>query len=355
MKPTDILHHRQFSLCAGTLFFLAIALIPSFLTAIGAPGGGIAQLDVLNKIGIYAALALSLNIILGQTGLFHMGHTAFFAVGAYVTAILNTLYEWPIFHTMPVAGAITAVFALAVALPIIHLRGDYLLVVTIGIVEIVRICLMNNVFGLTGGANGIFGIARPAMFGLVFSSPRLQYYLIWGFTCITIVLFHLLEHSRFGRALNYIKQDELAASGCGINVARYKLIAFCLGAFWAGMAGTLYAANIRSIEPTSFNFFESVILFAIVILGGSGSIAGVILGAFLLIGLQDLFRDFNSARMLVFGAAMIVMMIFRPQGLLPARRRRYDARKFLGKFACAIRRQCGAAYNPYAEDEGEQS
>ena len=355
MNARELTQHQHFSLGVGCLFFVVMASIPWFLTAIGAPGGGIAQLDVLNKIGIYAALALSLNVILGQTGLFHMGHTAFFAVGAYVTAILNTAYQWPIFSTMPVAGLLAAVFALAVALPIIHLRGDYLLVVTIGIVEIVRICLMNNDFGITGGANGIFGIARPAMFGLVFSTPKLQYYLIWGFTGITIILFYLLEHSRFGRALNYIKQDDLAAAGCGINVARYKLMAFCLGAFWAGMAGTLYAANIRSIEPTSFNFFESVILFAIVILGGSGSIAGVILGAFLLIGLQDLFRDFNSARMLFFGAAMMAMMIFRPQGLLPARRRRYDARKYLGKFVCAIRRQCGAAYNPYAEDEGDQS
>lgn len=355
MNVGKLLHARPSSFSLGCAFFAIIAVLPSLLVLFGAPGGGIAQLDVLNKIGISAALALSLNIILGQTGLFHMGHTAFFAVGAYATAILNTVYGWSIFSTMPVAGCLAALFALAVALPIIHLRGDYLLVVTIGIVEIVRICLMNNVFGLTGGANGIFGISRPAIFGLVFSTPRLQYYLIWSFTAITVLVFYLLEHSRFGRALNYIKQDDLAAAGCGINVTRYKLMAFCLGAFWAGMAGTLYAANIRSIEPTSFNFFESVILFAIVILGGSGSIAGVLLGSFLLIGLQDLFRDFNSARMLVFGAAMVAMMIFRPQGLLPPRRRRYDAGRYLGKFSSAIRRQCGAAYNPYAEDQGDQS
>ena len=354
MNIRTLISHKYFSLGVGCVFFIVMAAIPGLLNLFGAPGGGIAQLDVLNKIGISAALALSLNLILGQTGLFHMGHTAFFAVGAYTTAILNTMYQWPIFSTMPVAGVLAAVFALAVALPIIHLRGDYLMVVTIGIVEIVRICLMNNVFGITGGANGIFGIARPAMFGLIFSTPKLQYYLIWSFTCITVILFYLLEHSRFGRALNYIKQDDLAAAGCGINVSRYKLMAFTLGAFWAGMAGTLYAANIRSIEPTSFNFFESVILFAIVILGGSGSIAGVLLGSFLLIGLQDLFRDFNSARMLFFGAAMVAMMIFRPQGLLPARRRRYDARKYIGKFSSVISRQCGTTYNPYAEDEGEQ-
>lgn len=342
-----ILDHPRFSLYAGLAFFALMATVPSFLELAGVGGGGIAQLDVLNKIGIYAVLALSLNIILGQTGLFHMGHAAFFAVGAYATAILNTMYQWPVFHTLPVAGFLAALFAFLVAMPIIHLRGDYLLVVTIGIVEIVRIALMNNIFGLTGGPNGIYGIARPALFGLVFSSVKLQYYLIWTFTGISLFLFYLLEHSRIGRAFNYIKHDDLAASGCGINVARYKLMAFVLGAFWAGMAGTIYAANIRTIEPMSFNFYESVILFAIVILGGSGSNAGVILGAFLLVGLQDLFRGFDSARMLFFGAAMVAMMIFRPQGLLPPRRRRYNASRLIGKFSPAIRRQY-----PYGEDEG---
>lgn len=320
----------------GLIFFGLMALVPTVLNLMGVSGGGIAQLDMLNKIGIYAALALSLNIILGHTGLFSMGHTAFFAVGAYVTAILNTVYQWPIFYTMPVAGIITAVFALIVAKPIIHLRGDYLLVVTIGIVEIVRIALVNNVFGITGGANGIYGISRPILFGFRLSSPEMQFYLIWAFVAISVIFFYLLEHSRFGRALNYIKEDDLAAEGCGIDVSGYKLASFALGAFWAGMVGTLYAANIRTIEPSSFNFFESVIIFSIVILGGSGSITGVILGSFLLIGLQDIFREFDSARMLVFGAAMVAMMVFRPQGLLPARRRKYGAKDLVDKFPCAV-------------------
>ena len=355
MSMHDLYYHRRFATVGFTCFFLAMGAIPFLLTAFGISGGGIAQLDMLCKIGISCALALSLNIILGQTGLFHMGHTAFFAVGAYTTAILTTQFGWSVFATMPFAGLFAAIIGIAIARPIIHLRGDYLLVVTIGIVEIVRIALMNNIFGLTGGANGIYGIPRPEIFGFRFNSPVLQYYLIWGFTGATALLFYILEHSRFGRTLNYIKADDTAAAGCGINVSRYKLAAFTLGAFWAGMAGTLYAANIRTIEPSSFNFFESVILFAIVILGGSGSIAGVILGSFLLIGLQDVFRNFESARMLVFGLAMMAMMIFRPQGLLPPRRRRYDARKLMGKYACGIRRQCGAAYNPYDEDEGSAS
>ena len=173
---------------------------------------------------------------------------------------------------------------------------------------------------------------------MVFSSPKRQFYLIWTFAILTMFLFYVLEHSRFGRALNYIRYDDLAASGCGIDVTRYKLMAFTVGAFWAGMVGTLFAANIRTIEPTSFNFYESVILFAIVILGGSGSIAGVVLGAFLLIGLQDVFREFESARMLIFGAAMMVMMIICPQGLFPPRRRFYNARFLVGRFPRGVQR-----------------
>ena len=206
---------RYFYPVAGGIFCLVMACVPTILELAGLGGGGIAQLDMLNKIGIYAALALSLNLILGQTGLFHMGHTAFFAMGAYTTAILNTVYHWPVFATMPIAGVLAAIFAFVLAKPIIHLRGDYLLIVTIGIVEIVRIALTNNLFGLTGGANGIYGIARPSLFGMVFSSPKRQFYLIWTFTILTMFLFYVLEHSRFGRALNYIRYDDLAASGCG--------------------------------------------------------------------------------------------------------------------------------------------
>lgn len=279
-------------------------------------------LDVCVSIGLYALLALSLNVILGQAGIFHMGHAAFFAVGAYVTAILNTMQQWPIFWTMPLAGAAAALFALIVARPIIHLRGDYLLIVTIGIVEIVRIALINDVFGLTGGANGIFGISRPQFFGYRIVKSVQFYYLVWGMAGASLLLFYGLWHSRFGRALNYIKEDDIAAEGCGVNVTRYKLTAFVLGAFWAGMAGTLYAAKMTTIAPESFNFMESVIIFAVVILSG-GSQLGVLVSAFLFIGLPEVLREFSNARMLIFGLAMMIMMIWRPQGLLPPKPRRY--------------------------------
>ncbi|HDQ40556.1 MAG TPA: branched-chain amino acid ABC transporter permease [Desulfonatronum sp.] len=279
--------------------------------------------DVLNSIGLYAVLALSLNIILGYAGLFHMGHAAFFAMGTYTTAILNTQFGIPVLWLLPLSGLAAGAFAMIVARPIIHLRGDYLLIVTIGIVEIVRIALVNNVFGITGGANGIFGISRPHLFGHVIRTPHEFYYLIFAFAAATVLLFVRLENSRFGRALNYIREDDTAAEGSGIDTAHYKLVAFVLGAFWAGMAGNIFAAKMTIVSPESFTFWESVVMFTIVILGGSGNIRGVLLGAFLIIGLPEVFREFAGARMLFFGAAMVVMMIFRPKGILPPRARTY--------------------------------
>lgn len=305
--------HVRWAIAGLSAALLAVA--PLFLNAY--------WVDVLNSVGLYALLALSLNVILGEAGLFNMGHAAFYAMGAYTAAILNTRYQIPILWTLPLSGLVAGLFALAVARPVVHLRGDYLLIVTIGIGEIVRIALVNDVFGITGGANGIFGISRPNLFGFVIRRPEEFFYLIWGFVALTVILFAGLRHSRFGRALNYLREDEVAAEGSGINTAYYKLAAFGLGAFWAGMAGTLFAAKMTIISPASFSFWESVILFMIVILGGAGNMAGVLLAAFLVIGLPELFREFSSARMLVFGLVMVVMMVFRPQGLLPARERRF--------------------------------
>ncbi len=279
--------------------------------------------DVLNNIGLYALLALSLNVILGDAGLFNMGHAAFYAVGAYTAAILNTRLGLPVLWTLPVCGLVAAAFAALVARPVVHLRGDYLLIVTIGMGEIVRIALVNDVLGLTGGANGIFGIARPSLFGHRIRKPEEFFYLIWGFVALTAFLFHRLARSRFGRALTYLREDEIAAEGSGVPTARYRLMAFALGAAWAGMTGTLYAAKMTIISPESFGFWESVIVFLIVILGGSGSIPGVIAGAALVVGLPEIFRGFATARMLVFGAVMMVMMVFRPQGLFPVRLLRF--------------------------------
>ncbi len=296
---------------------LLLALAPRFLDAY--------WVDVLDNVGLYALLALSLNLILGDAGLFNMGQAAFYAVGAYTAAILSTRLGLPVLYALPLAGLAAAAFAAVVARPVLHLRGDYLLIVTVGLGEIVRIALVNDVFGLTGGANGIFGIPRPILFGHKVKRPEDFLYLIWGFVAVTVFLFHRLEQSRFGRALNYLREDPVAAEGSGVDTVRYKLMAFVLGAAWAGMAGSIYAAKMTIISPESFGFWESVILFLIVILGGSGSIPGVLLGAALVVGLPELFRGFATARMLVFGLVMMVMMVVRRQGLLPLRRVRFKA------------------------------
>jgi branched-chain amino acid transport system permease protein len=293
----------------------ALAVLPPFLNAY--------WVDVLNSVGLYAILGLSLNLIVGHAGIFNLGHAAFFAVGAYTAAVLNTTFGTPVLWLLPLSGLAAGLFAVVIARPVIHLRGDYLCIVTIGIGEIVRIALVNDVFDITGGANGIFGIARPVLFGHTVHTPLQFFYLIWFFIALTVFLFHRLENSRFGRALNYLRDDETAAQGSGIDTGYYKLAVFGIGAFWAGMAGDIYAAKMTIIAPESFSFWESVLMFALIILGGAGSIPGVILGAFLIAGLPEIFREFASARMLIFGAAMVAMMIFRPGGVLPAQPRTY--------------------------------
>jgi branched-chain amino acid transport system permease protein len=293
-------------------FVLALAASPFTLSKYA--------IDVLNTIGIYALLALSLNLILGEAGLYDMGHAAFFAVGAYTSAILSTRFEVPVLLTLPVAAVAAAAFAALVAGPVVRLRGDYLLIVTVGLGEIVRIALVNDVFGLTGGANGIFGIPRPVVFGLKLKTPGQLFFLIWGTVAVTAFLFHRLSNSRFGRALRALREDEVAAEGSGIATSKAKLTVFVLGSAWAGMAGTLFAAKMTVVSPESFGFWESVLVFTMVLLGGAGSIPGVLLGTFLVVGLPELFRDFASARMLVFGLALMVMMVVRPLGLWPRRR-----------------------------------
>lgn len=275
--------------------------------------------DLLVNVGIYALLALSLNLVLGEAGLYDMGHAAFFAVGAYTTAILTTRVGLSLLATLPAAALAAGLFAALVALPVLRLRGDYLLIVTVGVGEIVRIALVNDVLGLTGGANGIFGIPRPVLLGVKLKSPAQLYALVWVAVGLTVVVFRRLSASRFGRQLRALADDEVAAEGSGVDTARARLTAFVLGSAWAGMAGTLFAAKMTVVSPESFGFQESVLVFAMVLLGGAGSIPGVLLGAFLVAGLPELFRGLASARMLVFGLALMVMMVVRPQGLWPRR------------------------------------
>ncbi|MFY9397782.1 MAG: branched-chain amino acid ABC transporter permease [Desulfomonilia bacterium] len=278
-------------------------------------------IDIAFYFGIYALLGLSLNIVLGEVGLFDLGHAGFYAIGAYTTAILNTTFGIPILVLLPVSALAAALFAYVVCSPVIHLQGDYLLIVTLGLGEIVRLALINNPFGLTGGPNGVFGIDFPSLGPwLVIDSSREYYFLIWIIVGLTILGLTSLQNSRIGRAWNYIREDEIAANANGIDSRGYKLLAFVLGAALAGVAGNVYASKLMCVSPESFTFWESCLMFCIVLIGGMGSIPGVLIGAAFISLFPEIFRPFAMYRMLVFGSAMILMMMFRPGGVWPRKR-----------------------------------
>ena len=277
--------------------------------------------DVLFFFGIYALLGLSLNIVLGEVGLFDLGHIGFMAIGAYTTAILNATFGIPIIILLPVSAIAAGAFAWLVCSPIIHLRGDYLCIVTIGMGEIVRLTLNNNPFGITGGPNGVFGIDFPSLGSIfVVDNSTKFYYFIWLIVGLTTIGLVNLQRSRIGRAWNCIREDEIAAEATGIDVRYYKLLAFVLGAGLAGVAGNVYATKLMMVSPESFNFMESCMLFCIVLIGGMGSIPGVLIGAAAISLFPEFFRTFAQYRMLIFGAAMVAMMVFKPGGIWPRKR-----------------------------------
>jgi len=277
-------------------------------------------IDAAFFFGIYALLGLSLNIVLGEVGLFDLGHAGFYAIGAYTTAILNTTFHIPVLLLLPVSALAAGLFAYLVCSPIIHLKGDYLCIVTIGMGEIIRLALLNNPFGITGGPNGVFGIDSPTLgFFEIDSSPKFFFY-IWTVVLLSILGLIRLQKSRIGRAWNCIREDEIAAEANGIDVRAYKLLAFVLGAALAGVAGNIYASKLMIVSPESFSFLESCLLFCIVLIGGMGSIPGVLIGSAAISLFPEIFRPFAMYRMMIFGLAMILMMIFRPGGIWPRKR-----------------------------------
>jgi len=282
--------------------------------------------SVLWRTGLYVMLGLSLNIIVGYAGLFQLGHAAFYALGAYTAALLNLYLHIPLLLTLPLSVVVAALFGYLITRPILHLRGDYLCIVTIAFGEVVRLVLVNNLFGITGGANGLCAIDRPVLFGFELRRPIYHYYLMLIFLVITIFGIQRLEHSRLGRAWMYVREDEIAAEAMGVDTTRVKLLAFMLGSGWAGLAGALYAGKITVISPDMSKFMESVIMFCIVVLGGTGSIPGVFVGTLGMITLPELSRPLKAWRDAWLGVAMVVMMIARPEGLWPSRRVRLEMR-----------------------------
>jgi branched-chain amino acid transport system permease protein len=297
--------------------------------------------DLATLTLIYVMLGLGLNIVVGLAGLLDLGYVAFYAIGAYTYALLSSYFGLSFWICLPIAALLAATFGFVLGFPVLRLRGDYLAIVTLGFGEIIRI-LLNNWTGLTGGPNGISGIDKPTLFGLEFnrraaeghttfhefmgidysSSYKVIFLYLIAVLLVIWVLFVInrLMRMPIGRAWEALREDEIACRSLGLNRTVIKLSAFTFGASTAGFAGCFFAARQGFISPESFVFIESAIILAIVVLGGMGSQFGVILAAIVMTILPEFAREFSEYRMLLFGLLMVLMMRWRPQGLLPSKR-----------------------------------
>ena len=275
--------------------------------------------DVAIQVLVYICLGLGLNIVVGLAGLLDLGYIAFYGVGAYTYALMSLHFGLSFWMCLPIAGIFAAIAGCIIGYPTLRMRGDYLAIVTLGFGEIVRL-ILNNWMDLTNGPNGILGIPRPEIFGFQFKQLWALYYVILTIAVVTILSVYRLNYSRIGRAWEAIREDETAAELMGVNTFLLKLLAYAMGATFAGFAGAFFAARMRFVGPESFTFLESAMVLAMVVLGGMGSIPGVILGVLALVALPELFRELEMYRMLVFGGVMTLMMLVRPAGIWPAKR-----------------------------------
>ena len=315
---------RAVSLTVLLLVMLIMPLASSFY-----------QTNIMILAMLYVMLALGLNIAVGIAGQLVLGYVAFYAVGAYAYALLNQFFGLGFWACLPVGGLLAVLFGLALGFPVLRLRGDYLAIVTLGFGEIVRLTLLNWT-SLTGGSGGIKNIPGPSFFGTQLSiegNTIFIYYLVLLAVILTIVVITRLKNSRVGLALQALREDEIACEAMGIDLARVKLSAFALSSCWAGFAGVIFAAKSTFINPASFTFMESAMILSMVVLGGMGSIVGVVIAALILILAPEYLRAFSDYRMLIFGAIMVVMMIFRPQGLVTGERRKYRISALKGEQA----------------------
>jgi branched-chain amino acid transport system permease protein len=282
-------------------------------------------IGVIARVGLYATLALGLNIVVGFAGLLDLGYVAFYGIGSYVYAWLASPHfdiHLPFWLALPITILVTAVSGVFIGAPTLRLRGDYLAIVTLGFGEITYLLLINldRPINITNGTNGILNIDSPTFFQYTLVRNSDFYYLILGFLLLALLVSYRLDHSRIGWAWKAIREDELAARAMGINTTTAKLKAFALGASFAGVGGSILASWQRSVFPENFLFYESINVLAMVILGGMGNLMGVVLGAALLVILPEMSREFSNYRMLVFGLLLIIMMIFKPRGLVASER-----------------------------------
>ncbi len=294
---------------------IAVCLIPPFL--------GNYWLQVLGDVGLYVMLGIGLNVVVGLAGLLDLGYAAFYAIGAYTYALLASPHfdiHIPFWLCIPICIALASLGGALLGLPVLRMRGDYLAIVTLGFGEIIRIVL-NNLDPITNGPRGLLRIDPPSLFGYQIREPMAWYFLILFGIFLSFAFFHRLNNSRIGRAWLALREDQDVAAMMGIDVWKYKLLAFSVGASFAGLGGIIFAARQGAIFPENFSLIVSINVLCIIILGGMGSIRGVILGSFVLVGLPEVLRWFQQYRMLLFGALLIVTMIFRPLGFFQEARR----------------------------------
>jgi branched-chain amino acid transport system permease protein len=280
-------------------------------------------------VGLYAMLASGLNVVVGLAGLLDLGYVAFYGIGSYAFALLASNQfniHWSFWAIVVIALATTALAGLLLGIPVLRLRGDYLAIVTLGFGEMTYILLINldRPVNITNGTNGIVGIDTPRLGGIRFDADWEYYYLILAFLIVGLFVIWRVNRSRLGRAWIALREDEVAAAANGINTTTTKLWAFALGASFAGAVGSISAALQGSVFPDSFLFTESTLILAMVVLGGMGNIVGAVVGATVLVILPELLRPLQNYRLLIFGMLLMVMMIFRPEGIVVSRRRQRE-------------------------------
>lgn len=313
----------------GAWRYISIVLIAAALAALPF-AVGLFWSQTLTTIGLFTLMGLGLNIVVGMAGLLDLGYVAFYAIGAYALALFSSPASslqlgLPFWAALPIALAFAAISGILLGIPVLRLRGDYLAIVTLGFGEIIRVLALSDILKpYIGGPQGIMETPPPYFFGIQLSDPRYLYYLILA-ACLVVIFISLrLNDSRIGRAWIAVREDEDVAQAMGINLVAAKLMAFAIGASFAGVGGAIFAARQGAIFPMDFTLFVSINVLCLIIIGGMGSIPGVITGAFFLIGLPEVLREVDEYRILAYGAGLVIMMLVRPEGLLPSARRRLE-------------------------------
>jgi len=293
--------------------------------------------EVINNVGIFILMGLGLNIVVGFAGLLDLGYVAFFAIGSYTMAVLTTQGElgfvgMTFWQALPICVAFSALAGVILGVPVLRMRGDYLAIVTLGFGEIIRILVLSDLLKpLTGGAQGVLRIPKPPFFGTALVQPEQFYYIVLAGCLLAWFVSSRLSESRLGRQWMAMREDEDVAEAMGIRLVTTKLLAFGVGAAFSGLAGALFASKLTSIFPHSFRLEISINVLCLIIIGGIGSLPGVVVGAFILVGLPELLREFAEYRLLMYGALLVVMMLAKPEGFIPSAIKKRELATFEGE------------------------